>query len=82
MSDADQVRVTISSEQMEDGLHRLFALMDELQDDHDFTIDQVIAVVGYAVGYAIRARGGILSLDEPLRNSMPIIVLGYMRAAQ
>jgi hypothetical protein len=54
--------------------------MNDAQSVKGFTIDQVLMACGYMLGAGIRQRGGVLSLDAPLRRAFPPLVAGYEAA--
>lgn len=70
------MRVEIEGERLEKASGFIIAAMNKAQRN-GFTIDEVICVMMYMAGAAIKQRGGRLFLDKPLREALPPIALGY-----
>lgn len=56
----------------------VFDAMNAAQE-RGYSLDQVIAATAYVLGSAIAQRGGVLLLDVPLKDALPLLSAGYLK---
>jgi hypothetical protein len=69
------VEVSMTADEINAASQPFIDALNKAQDR--FTIDQVLCASLYALGAAIRQRGGKLLLDTRLRVALPPLVAGY-----
>lgn len=68
--------ITLDGKQERDiGWYVIEAMNRAQADGHG--IDHVLAAAAYSIGAAIAQRGGVLLIDQPLREALPPLVRGY-----
>lgn len=72
--------LNMTRNQMQTVGNPILGVMNTLQTEHGFTIDEVLMGTLFAVGAAIRQRGGVLDMTASLRIALPPLVAGYEAA--